>query len=80
MTTYAIHCQVKTHLTDRWGGEYSGSRGLPTFYLDSRVQGIVSKAHAVSIARDVINPLRLIPDTDLMISAYVADESECSHG
>jgi hypothetical protein len=32
--------------------------GVPTFYLNSRVQGIMSGEHAEQIARDIINPLK----------------------
>ena len=34
----------------------SASIGIPTFYLDDRVQGIVSTRHAEQIARDIICP------------------------
>ena len=33
---------------------YTGSRQIPTFYLDEHVQGIVDEAHAVNIARDIL--------------------------
>jgi hypothetical protein len=32
------------------------SMSIPTFFLDATVQGIVSEAHAITIAEDVINP------------------------
>jgi len=32
---------------------------LPTFFLDSRVQGIVDEKHAEFIATEIINPCRL---------------------
>ena len=33
---------------------YTGSRQIPTFYLSENVQGIVSEAHAATIARDIL--------------------------
>lgn len=47
---YAITAQYEHHTSDG----YSGSRQVPTFYLDSRVQGITSERHAESIARDIL--------------------------
>jgi hypothetical protein len=32
------------------------TRQLPTFYLDSNVQGIVDGEHATHIAFDILNP------------------------
>jgi hypothetical protein len=68
MTVYAIHAQVITH-----AGNFSGSRGVPTFYLDSRVQGIISREHAASIAREILNPLGTIDPADLRVSAVPVD-------
>lgn len=68
MTTYAVHVQVTTH-----DGEFSGSRAVPTFYLDSRVQGIMSTEHAEQIAAGIVNPLGAIPAGDLHIGAYRID-------
>ena len=31
---------------------------IPTFYLDPRVQGIVSTAHAEKIAKSILNPTK----------------------
>jgi hypothetical protein len=70
---YAIHAMVTTHGTDS-AGEYSGSKGTPTFYLDSDVQGIVNAEHAVNIANDVVNPLGLIPADDIHVHAVVVDD------
>lgn len=33
--------------------------GVPTFYLDGDIQGIVSVEHAEKIAREVIMPIQL---------------------
>jgi hypothetical protein len=65
MTLYAIHAMIHTH-----DGEWNGSRAVPTFYLDGRVQGIVDRHGAESIAADVINPLGTIDPADLLVSAY----------
>lgn len=40
----------------RTGETWTATRQVPTFYLDERVQGIVSKDHAAQIARDIVNP------------------------
>lgn len=64
MTVYAVHAMILTH-----DGQFSGSRQVPLFYLDSAVQGLVSATHAVAVARDVLNPLGLIPEADLQVTA-----------
>lgn len=46
---YAITATVETR--DR---EWTGSKQIPTFYLDERVQGIVNEEHAVRIAFDIL--------------------------
>ena len=48
---YAVTATVET---DSKGG-YSGVRQIPTFYLDERVQGIVSENHAEIIALDILS-------------------------
>lgn len=70
---YAIHLMITTHGADS-AGEFSGSRGCPTFYLDSDVQGIMNAEHAANIASDVVNPLGLIPADDLHVSACVVND------
>lgn len=49
---YAIHATL-CH-TDRQG--WSTTYQIPTFYLDSNVQGITSAEHAERIAASIINP------------------------
>lgn len=49
---YVINAQV---LTSHNG--YNGSRQIPTFYLDSALQGITDCAHAAAIARTIIDPM-----------------------
>ncbi len=41
---------------------------VPTFYLDSAVQGILSKEHAKTIAADIVNPTK---DGNLKIEVTV---------
>jgi hypothetical protein len=69
MTTYAVDAHIITH-----DGDYSGSKSVPTFYLDSRVQGIVSEAHAETIARGILNPLGTIPAADINVRAYAVPD------
>lgn len=38
-------------------GIWEGSVGIPTFFLDRGVQGIVNVSHALDIAAKVIDPL-----------------------
>lgn len=40
---------------------WTGCRQVPIFYLDSDMQGIISEEHAVRVARQVIDPLGVIP-------------------
>jgi hypothetical protein len=51
-TLYAITAQILTT-----GKEFSGSRQVPTFYLDSGTQGIRDTQHAIEIAKQVIDPM-----------------------
>ena len=48
---YAITAQVHSRQ-----GEWTGSRQIPTFYLDSSVQGITSPDHALVIATMILDP------------------------
>lgn len=41
---------------------------VPTFYLNSGVQGIVDAKHAETVALDVVNPTK---DPSLTVSCYV---------
>jgi hypothetical protein len=49
---YVITAQV---LTEQDG--YTGSRQVPTFYLDSALQGITDVSHATDIAKTIIDPM-----------------------
>jgi hypothetical protein len=72
-TLYVISGHISYH--DATTG-YDGSRALPTFYLDSRVQGITSATHAKTIAErmmaDVAYACGTTPErkVTLHVSAY----------
>lgn len=53
---YAITAQVLTFKQGDSARVWSGAISLPTFYLDETVQGITDEAHAVRIARTIIDP------------------------
>ena len=40
-------------------GKLTVTHQIPTFYLNSEVQGIVDKTHAEKIAGDILNPAHL---------------------
>jgi hypothetical protein len=65
MALYVVTGQILTH-----DGDWHGSVSVPTFYLDSRVQGITSVAAAVIIARGVVNPLGTIAERDIDLAVY----------
>lgn len=50
MTLYAITASVHRTTTDG----FSSDRELPLFFLDSRVQGILSASSAASVARNLL--------------------------
>lgn len=52
MTMYAIAAAINTF--DPPCG-WTGTRQLPTFFLDSTVQGIVDAEHAEKIAHDILD-------------------------
>jgi hypothetical protein len=53
-TLYVIQGQIYT--TDDTGA-FTGSRQIPTFYLDPAVQGITDENHARKIACEIIDPM-----------------------
>jgi hypothetical protein len=57
---YAITAQVLTYDTDANAITWRGSRQIPTFYLDETVQGITDERHATRIAREIIDPFRVL--------------------
>jgi hypothetical protein len=50
-----VYAVSATLTTSREGG--TSTRGIPTFYLDARVQGILSEESARAVARSIIDPL-----------------------
>lgn len=64
---YAITAQYEHTTKDGW----TGSIGVPTFYLDENVQGIMSEDDAVRVARVILTAaIREMPINDnLHISA-----------
>jgi hypothetical protein len=58
--------QSTVTLRDKWRTVYS----VPTFYLDSRVQGIVDVHHASTIAREVIDPAGLLDVNTVVTTVY----------
>lgn len=69
VTVYAIHATIRTHGSNG----FTGSVSVPTFYLDSRVQGIVSAEHAAGIAAGIVNTLGRTPREDVDIKACRVD-------
>lgn len=67
MTLYAITANV--HRTTADG--YVSSLELPLFFLDSRVQGILSASGAASVARNLLQ-VTVDPDATITVSAEEA--------
>lgn len=74
MTTYAITATVEYRQVSGW----SGSRQVPTFYLDSDVQGITDTAGAERIARDIVTGAGLLDQLpgDVTVHATAIDVTE----
>lgn len=70
---YVVHATVT--VVTRNG--YVGTRALPTFYLDSRVQGITSSEGAEDVARAIVTPF-LRPEESACIAAYPVVLQEAS--
>ena len=68
-TMYAITATVQTVQRDRYGDVWTGTRQVPTFFLDARTQGIVCEDHAERIARQIIDPLGVIGDARIYVTA-----------
>jgi hypothetical protein len=60
---YVVTGQILTH-----DGDWHGSVSVPTFYLDSRVQGILTAEAARIVARGIVNPLGTIAVQDIDLS------------
>lgn len=60
---YAVNVQVVTE-EDGW----TSSIGIPTFFLDIDVQGIVCDEHAESIARKIVDPLGVAKEVHVSVA------------
>lgn len=65
---WAVSARITTHGKDS-AGKWTGTREVPTFYLDDHVQMFTDEAGAVNVASAVINPLGTIPADDIHVSA-----------
>lgn len=69
MTLYQITGTItETYYDQVWEEECSVTHQLPTFYLNSNVQGIVNEAHALKIALNIVNPTHRV---DIKPSLFV---------
>ena len=69
---WAVQAQVSFTVPEEgWRSEWSGSRQVPTFYLDPSVQGITDAAHAERIARDILETAGPIDDEGTSYSITV---------
>jgi hypothetical protein len=53
---YVVQASVSKVNEDGW----ASVRHLPTFYLDSNVQGIIGSEHAKRIAREIVDPFYVL--------------------
>lgn len=51
---YAIQAQIEYQTRDKRGRVWTGTRQIPTFYLDENVQGFLSEAGAIDVARLIL--------------------------
>ncbi len=65
MALYIIAATVTVESRDGWRTAYQ----MPSFYLDSRIQGIVDDAHAERIARTMLMQGRNPQTTAVSVSA-----------
>lgn len=54
------------------------TRQVPTFYLDERVQGLISEDHASRVALDVIDPARVLRDRGYEIHVCAVKVSDAA--
>lgn len=71
-TVYVVQGQVESvsdsPTAGSWAGPWTGTRGVPTFFLDADIQGITSAEHAYTVAVRVIDPLGQIPGARIHLS------------
>jgi len=63
---WLIQAQAVHERDDSW----TGSTGVPTFYLDPDIQGILTAEHACRVAMKIINPFGLLK---VYVSAIALD-------
>lgn len=61
-----------TATIDYVSGEWRGSKQVPTFFLDERVQGIVSRDHAKRIAAEILSTAN--PALILAVNMWITAE------
>ena len=66
--------QIQATVVEKRADGYSVTHQIPTFYLDSNIQGIVSEEHAAKIATDILNPAKLAS-----LQVHVAATKEEDH-
>jgi hypothetical protein len=59
---YQITIQINTEDHEGWRRSY----GVPTFYLDSAMQGIRTAKHAAEVGLHVVSSVGLRPDTTMI--------------
>jgi hypothetical protein len=62
-----VHYQVTATIVKTDDKGWKSTIGIPTFYLDENMLGIVSPEHAEKIAVDIINPTN---DPSIVVNAY----------
>lgn len=65
---YVVQAQVVNETTDAHGQVWTSSTGVPTFFLDIDVQGIVNDEHAEQIARKVVDPLGVAKEVHVSVA------------
>jgi hypothetical protein len=65
---WIIQAQVETIEDNADGARWTGSRQVPTFFIDRRVQGALTREDAERIAREVLNPIGAIPDERIHVT------------
>jgi len=64
---WQIQAQVETIEDSVDGPRWTGSRQVPVFLIDRKIQGAQDREAAERIAREVLNPAGLIPDERIHI-------------
>lgn len=65
---YSVSATICLKTTDKKGHAYIKTIQVPTFFLSSNVQGILSDSHAEKIAKEIVMP---VPNKDMTVSICV---------